>query len=414
MAKDGTNRGGRRVRAGDKPTPLADKITAGKAAKVLEAPDIKPATVLAGTLLPSAPVLTGTDMPEPSEYLRANQKDGKPLGADTLFIETWSAILRRAVFRTSSSSRLNLSNSRWILGWCGGNSRSARHCCYLPKRATSSSALTWTDCCEETTPAAWASVCTSVSSAVENGETSISAAWTAISTAVEGVWTSVKTAAGTAWSGIGSAVGSAVTTAQTGIVNAWTAVKGAVQTVWDGVLGILKSPIEAASTWLSEKVEWLKGLFSFQWKLPEFKLPTIEVTWNEVGWGIKIPSLSLKWNALGGIFDQPTIFATAGAGLQGVGEAGAEAILPLDTLWQEMSERLKAGMREVMLDMNRQKDTNGQDATVLTALLAYLRQNGQKNPDITVTQNIYAEETSYVGQQMEAVRQLRQLARGLA
>ena len=48
MAKDGTNRGGRRVRAGDKPTPLADKITAGKAAKVLEVPELQPDTALAG------------------------------------------------------------------------------------------------------------------------------------------------------------------------------------------------------------------------------------------------------------------------------------------------------------------------------------------------------------------------------
>ena len=64
MAKDGTNRGGRRVRAGDKPTPLADKITAGKTAKVLETPDLKPAAPLVGTVLPSAPVLTGADMPD--------------------------------------------------------------------------------------------------------------------------------------------------------------------------------------------------------------------------------------------------------------------------------------------------------------------------------------------------------------
>lgn len=96
MAKDGTNRGGRRVRAGDKPTPLAEKITAGKTAKVLEAPDLKPETALTGTLLPSPAVLTGTDMPEPSEYLRANQKDGKPLGADALFLETWRWLKERA------------------------------------------------------------------------------------------------------------------------------------------------------------------------------------------------------------------------------------------------------------------------------------------------------------------------------
>ena len=37
MAKDGTNRGGRRVRAGDEPAPLGDMIVAGKAIKVLEA-----------------------------------------------------------------------------------------------------------------------------------------------------------------------------------------------------------------------------------------------------------------------------------------------------------------------------------------------------------------------------------------
>ncbi|GEM_PF-3908438 len=46
MAKDGTNRGGRRVRAGDKPLPLADKISAGKAAKVLAAPDLHPESML--------------------------------------------------------------------------------------------------------------------------------------------------------------------------------------------------------------------------------------------------------------------------------------------------------------------------------------------------------------------------------
>ena len=36
MAKDGTNRGGRRVRAGDKPDALADKIANGREATVME------------------------------------------------------------------------------------------------------------------------------------------------------------------------------------------------------------------------------------------------------------------------------------------------------------------------------------------------------------------------------------------
>jgi hypothetical protein len=78
MAKDGTNRGGRRVRAGDKPKPLAEKIAAGEDADIIE---FTP-TVLEGADLDDAADLVGEEMPSPSEYLSARQKDGKPLGAD--------------------------------------------------------------------------------------------------------------------------------------------------------------------------------------------------------------------------------------------------------------------------------------------------------------------------------------------
>ena len=89
MAKDGTNRGGRRVRAGDKPQPLADKITKGRAANILEVPDLLPESILEADDLKVDTDLYGEDMPTPSDYLSARQKDGKPLGADVLFIETW-------------------------------------------------------------------------------------------------------------------------------------------------------------------------------------------------------------------------------------------------------------------------------------------------------------------------------------
>lgn len=88
MAKDGTLRGGRRIRAGDKPEPLSDKITKGKAAKVLEVPDLH-SEILEAHELRVDDDLVGEDIPEPSEYLSSKQKDGKPLGADALFKETW-------------------------------------------------------------------------------------------------------------------------------------------------------------------------------------------------------------------------------------------------------------------------------------------------------------------------------------
>lgn len=87
MAKDGTLRGGRRVRAGSKPDALADKITAGKAAnaKVMDLPIAD----LDGEDINGAADMVGNDMPKPHDYLSALQRDGKPLGADEIYTEMW-------------------------------------------------------------------------------------------------------------------------------------------------------------------------------------------------------------------------------------------------------------------------------------------------------------------------------------
>ena len=75
--------------------------------------------------------------------------------------------------------------------------------------------------------------------------------------------------------------------------------------------------------------------------IPRPKLPVISTSYKTESYGkggnVKIPSFNVSWNAAGGIFKRPTIFNTASAGMQGVGEAGAEAILPLDLLWKKMS-----------------------------------------------------------------------------
>lgn len=95
MARDGTNRGGRRVRAGDKPEPLTDKIAKGKAAKILEAADLPSTSMLEAVDLDGGSDLYGEDMPAPGDYLSARQKDGKPLGADQLYKETWRWLKER-------------------------------------------------------------------------------------------------------------------------------------------------------------------------------------------------------------------------------------------------------------------------------------------------------------------------------
>ena len=83
MAKDGTYRGGRRVKAGSKPDALADKIMKGAPAKRMELPDFTDdMTDFDVDDIGDGVELEGMDMPSPDDYLSAQQKDGKPLGSD--------------------------------------------------------------------------------------------------------------------------------------------------------------------------------------------------------------------------------------------------------------------------------------------------------------------------------------------
>lgn len=97
MARDGTNRGGRRVRAGDKPAPAAEKIQKGQQVQILknDIPTLSP-TELEAVDLPEGAVMNGMDMPKPSDYLSARQKNGVPLGADEIYKETWLWLKERS------------------------------------------------------------------------------------------------------------------------------------------------------------------------------------------------------------------------------------------------------------------------------------------------------------------------------
>lgn len=90
MAKDGTYRGGRRVKAGGKPKSAAEKIQDGETVRVL-VQDFEELDYdeLEAVDLPEGAVLEGNDMPKPDDYLSSNQKSGIPLGADKIYRETW-------------------------------------------------------------------------------------------------------------------------------------------------------------------------------------------------------------------------------------------------------------------------------------------------------------------------------------
>lgn len=101
-----------------------------------------------------------------------------------------------------------------------------------------------------------------------------------------------------------------------------------------GVIGKVKGFIDKVTAPIRSMVDKIKGFFplSIGNIFSSFKLPHLSVSGGKAPYGIggagSLPKFSVSWYAKGGILTQPTLF--------GGGEAGDEAILPLDPFWKKL------------------------------------------------------------------------------
>lgn len=89
---------------------------------------------------------------------------------------------------------------------------------------------------------------------------------------------------------------------------------------------------------LSGIKDWLKGIFDFEWKLPKIKLPHFDISGKFSLSPPSVPKFKVNWYAEGGILTNPTIFGMGKGGLLGGGEAGHEAVLPIELLRKYIRE----------------------------------------------------------------------------
>lgn len=106
--------------------------------------------------------------------------------------------------------------------------------------------------------------------------------------------------------------------------------KTRVTTTFNNIKQAMMQPIIDAIGKIKALIHTIKGWFPINigkifsnLKLPHFKLSGEFSLKNKT-----VPHLSVDWYAQGGIFDSPTI--------AGIGEAGPEAVVPLDRFWDEL------------------------------------------------------------------------------
>lgn len=113
---------------------------------------------------------------------------------------------------------------------------------------------------------------------------------------------------------------------------------------WDQLQSKITDKLAGLKTSVTDLAAKIKNAFSFSWSLPRLKVPHLSIDWQETGsafarfFGVSaIPHINVQWYAKGGILDGAQIFGRMGSSLLGGGEAGREAVLPLDrnTEWMD-------------------------------------------------------------------------------
>ena len=119
----------------------------------------------------------------------------------------------------------------------------------------------------------------------------------------------------------------------------WNDIQNALKEIPNWFKNLFNDAMENAKSIVKSGIDKLRSFFNFDWSLPRIKLPHFNISGSFSLNPPRIPSFSVDWYARGGVFNSPSII--------GVGEAGQEAVMPLErntgwisTLAQKVAERM--------------------------------------------------------------------------
>ncbi|HBI2046390.1 TPA: phage tail protein [Enterococcus faecalis] len=167
---------------------------------------------------------------------------------------------------------------------------------------------------------------------------------------VKNLFNGMKNAVSSIWEGVKSVITNVVNAVKNTISNVWSGITGTVSNIFNGVKNAIDGPMNAAKNLVKGVVDAIKGFFNFNISWPKIPLPHFSI--SPAGWSAgdllkgKIPSLGIEWYKDGGIMTQPTLFGMNGNNAMIGGEAGAEAVAPIDTLLGYVETAVRGVMAE--------------------------------------------------------------------
>lgn len=191
----------------------------------------------------------------------------------------------------------------------------------------------------------WNSIKNVISTVVNAIRTVITTVFGAVRSRVTSIFNAIKSVTIAVWNRIRTAITTPIQVARSvvnSVVNAiknkfhtLSSIKGTVTGIFNSVKNAITHPIQTAKSIVTSAINRIKSAINNCRPKLHISVPDIHVSGGKAPWGIGgkgvKPSFSVTWHKAGAVFTRPTIFDTP-LGLQGVGEAGAEAVMPITVL----------------------------------------------------------------------------------
>lgn len=220
------------------------------------------------------------------------------------------------------------------------------------KVSTATSAITsvassaWSSV-SSTASSLWNTISSTVSSKISAASSAVRSATSTITSVASSAWSSVSSTASSQWESIRSTISSKLSSAKSTVSNLMSGItstmssglSSALSTVsgkFSSIYSTISSKMSAARDAVGNAISALKSKFNFSWSLPHLKLPHVSISGSFSINPPSVPHFGISWYKDGGILTRPTIFGAAGNNLLAGGEAGAEAVVPLATLWDKL------------------------------------------------------------------------------